>query len=68
MKRGVVTGGSGWSGTLASAEVYDPATGTWSPTGSMATSRYRHTATLLRNGRVLVTGGSYSGTSELYTP
>jgi uncharacterized protein YjdB len=56
----LVVGGTGAANDttdLASAEIFNPATGTWTPTGSMSTARYRHSATLLSNGTVLVAGG-----------
>jgi Bacterial Ig-like domain (group 2)/Galactose oxidase, central domain/Kelch motif len=56
----LVVGGSGAANDttdLASAEIFNPTTGTWTLTGSMSTARYRHTATLLPNGTVLVAGG-----------
>lgn len=46
---------------LASAEIYDPASGVFSPTGSMHRSRSHPVATPLLDGRVLVTGGDPSG-------
>jgi large repetitive protein len=63
--RVLVAGGSTeiddeWS-TLDSAEVYDPAAGTFSPTGSMAAARVAPSATLLPDGRVLVAGGHVEG-------
>src|SRR5207244_774652 len=73
----LVAGGSSdgfTSGLLASAELYDPATGTWTATGSLTTGRFQHTATLLPNGKVLVvcgTNNSGSGllaSAELYDP
>ncbi|MBI5481775.1 MAG: choice-of-anchor D domain-containing protein [Deltaproteobacteria bacterium] len=65
----------GWSdgigNHLASAELYDPDTGTFAPTGeSMTQARWEHTATLLRSGQVLIAGGGPGDTPtcELYDP
>jgi hypothetical protein len=68
----LITGGSS-SGpysvaTLASAELFDPATETFTATASMATARLGHSATLLASGKVLVVGGSDSAGAELFDP
>lgn len=58
--RVLITGGLGTdadSPWLRSAEIYDPANGTFTATGSMNRRRADHTATLLKNGQVLITGG-----------
>jgi hypothetical protein len=54
---GGLGGGSGSAQYMTSAQIYDPSTRTWSSTGSLTKGRYDHTATLLNDGRVLVTGG-----------
>ena len=78
----LVAGGSSNSAqggaAVAGAELYNPATGTWSVTGSLASARMNHTATLLSNGNVLVAGGYHvittlpyvatSASAELYNP
>jgi hypothetical protein len=61
------------AGALASAELYDPATGTFTPYGSLNSARFTHTATLLHNGMVVIAGGEdssfyYLSSAELYEP
>jgi Kelch motif len=70
----LVAGGAGSDTCFtptSSAELYDPDSGTWTPTGSLNTARFGHTATLLLNGLVLVAGGygaGYLNSAELYDP
>ncbi len=59
----------------ASAEIYDPSTGRFTPAGNMNIPRYKHAAELLADGRVLITGGSDQrawrgkyASAEIYDP
>jgi hypothetical protein len=68
----LVAGGfAGDENSLASAEVFDPATSTFASAGNMNATRAGHTATLLPNRKVLIAGGyhgSYLASAELYDP
>jgi hypothetical protein len=73
--RVLIAGGDGSSPPArltATAELYDPASGKFSWTGSMTTPRAFHTATLLTDGRVLIAGGEsdsgFNSSAELYDP
>jgi hypothetical protein len=71
----LVTGGFSAEGQppLASAEVFDAATGSWRPVADLATQRGGHAAALLGSGRVVVAGGwvrsrTYTATTEVFDP
>ena len=66
--RVLIVGGSGGDGwPAATAELYDPATCTFSRTGSMPAPRASYAATLLADGRVLIAGGFDGFTNSLAT-
>lgn len=76
LDNGSVLLAGGWNPSanfLVSAEVYNPATGLFQPTGSLNSSRNKQTAVKLPDGQVLVAGG-YNGSStrhnstEIYNP
>jgi WD40 repeat protein len=65
--RVLIAGGNAYGGDISSgtqidgaAEVFDPRTETFTPTGPMVTPRYGHSAALLSDGKVLLTGGGES--------
>jgi hypothetical protein len=79
LQDGRVLAAGGWRTDVveakATAEVYDPATGTFSATGSMAEKRTFATASLLADGKVLVAGGARGGftpaefaSTEIWSP
>jgi hypothetical protein len=73
----LIAGGFGGSGTeynpYRSTEIYDPRTGSFQPAGNMTIGRSGHTATLLKNGKLVIVGG-WTGrydlrrAAELYDP
>ena len=79
--RVLIAGGDNWSdgggGPLANVDIYDPETKTVGQGPSMTTPRAYHTATLLKNGKVFIAGGSIEvsygsglahGTTEIFDP
>lgn len=73
----LIAGGFGGSGTESnpyrSTEIYDPRTGSFQPAGDMTIGRSSHTATLLKNGKLLIAGGwtgryNVRRSAELYDP
>jgi hypothetical protein len=54
----VLIAGGRTSEVNISAEIYDPKTGAFRETGRTPTPRYKHTAGLLPDGKVLIAGGS----------
>jgi hypothetical protein len=77
LPNGLVLAAGGWGGAdgqtpLSSAELYNPATGLWSDTGSLNEARAEFSLILLNTGKVLAIGGSGIGgdlkSCELYDP
>jgi hypothetical protein len=76
LKSGKVLIVGGWTGRYdlrGSAEIYDPAANTFTPTGNLVIERAGSTATLLADGRVLVAGGedrqeNAIASAEIYDP
>src|SRR5262249_36210210 len=69
--RVLVAGGTGASGALSSAEIFDPANaaaGFQSVGSAMTAARSGHTATLLNNDSVLIAGGEDTRTAEIFNP
>jgi hypothetical protein len=70
---GGFAGSGGEYNPYRSAELYDPSSGTFEPVAEMSIGRSGHTATLLKNGKVLIVGGwtgryDLRGSAEIYDP
>jgi hypothetical protein len=73
--RVLIAGGSNFGPAIIEipqAELYDPTSGIFSPTGDLIVPRGNHRATLLANGQVLLVGGTTASnilaSVELYEP
>ncbi len=73
--RVLIVGGGGVSGSLAQCEIFDPATETFTPTGSLNLPREGRNSVLLSDGRVMVIAGRSSAapcctvaSTEIYNP
>ena len=69
----LIAGGDGVDNSIASSEIFDPATGAFVAAADLGTARQLHTATLLGNGKVLVIGGynindKFLASAEIYDP
>jgi hypothetical protein len=68
----VAGGADAANASIPNAATFDPATGSWSPAGNLATPRRLHTLIRLPNGKVLAAGGLNGNTgqrsAELYDP
>jgi N-acetylneuraminic acid mutarotase len=55
----VMAGGENVNGvSISKAELYNPSSGIFAATGNMPATRQEHTAVVLSNGNVLVSGGN----------
>ena len=61
----IVVGGENDEGKIATAEVYDPASDTWTVVSQMVDGRSGHSMEMLPDGRLMVAGGS-GPTVEVY--
>lgn len=76
LKNGLILVAGGRCGTadsIATSELYDPATRKWWPAGDLQDPRGYQAAVMLADGRVLVAGGVFpggwiSGNTEIYIP
>jgi hypothetical protein len=70
---GGFAGSGGESNPYTAAELFDPSSGTFQSVANMSIGRSGHTATLLKNGKVLIVGGwtgryDHRGSSEIFDP